>query len=35
MSLFPFTKDKAIAIICMPKITHFFRIFSLHLAKYI
>lgn len=34
MSLFTLTKDKAIAIICIPKITHFFRT-SVHLAKYI
>lgn len=31
MSLF--TKDKATAIICIPKITHFFRTTSVHLAK--
>lgn len=35
MSLFTFTKDKATAIICVPKITHFFRTFSLHLTKYL
>lgn len=34
MSLFTFTKDKAIAIICIPKLTYFFRT-SVHLAKYI
>lgn len=27
------TKEKAVAIICIPKITPFLRIFSLHLAK--